>query len=104
LHGYSTPLRLIRAAKAAPIRTAKKGEAVRRWQLLGELPEADQLPGFAADRRAGMARHFTELIVLPMLVRALFGEDLTALRADIGPHVARKVVFFLAASRQGGVG
>jgi AcrR family transcriptional regulator len=72
-------------------------------QLLGELPEADQLPGFATDRRAGTARQFVELIVLPMLIRALFGEDLTALHAEIGPHVARNVAFFLAACRQGAV-
>jgi hypothetical protein len=32
-----------------------------------------------------------------MLVRALFGEDLAALRAEIGPHAARTVAFFLAA-------
>jgi AcrR family transcriptional regulator len=73
-------------------------------QLLGELPEAAQLPGLAANRRAGTARHFTELIVLPMLIRALFGEDLTALRAEIGPHVASTVAFFLAACRERGVG
>ena len=72
-------------------------------QLLGELPESDQLPAFAADRRAATARHFIELVVLPMLMRALFGEDLTALCAEIGPHVARTVAFFLAACRQGGV-
>jgi hypothetical protein len=39
---------------------------------------------------------------LPMLVRALFGEDLAALRAEIGPHVARTVAFFLAACGHGG--
>ena len=73
-------------------------------QLLAELPEADELPGFAADRRAATARYFVELVVLPMLIRALFGEDLRALRAEIGPHVARTVAFFIAACRQGGVG
>jgi hypothetical protein len=30
-----------------------------------------------------------------MLTRALFGEDLRALRAEIGSHVARTVAFFL---------
>ena len=30
-----------------------------------------------------------ELVVLLMLMRALFGEDLTALRDEVGPHVAR---------------
>jgi len=38
--------------------------------------------------------HFMELILLPMLLRALFGEDLTALRDEIGPHVARTVKSF----------
>jgi AcrR family transcriptional regulator len=71
--------------------------------LLGELPESDQLPGFAADRRAAIARQFIELIVLPMMMRALFGEDLTALRAEIGPHVASRVAFFLAACRHGSI-
>ena len=71
---------------------------------LGELPESDQLPGFAADRRPATAHHFIELTVLPMQMRALFGEDLAALRAEIGPHVARAVGFFLAACRYGGAG
>jgi AcrR family transcriptional regulator len=73
-------------------------------QLLGELAESDKLPAFAADRRRDTARHFIELILLPMLIRALFGEHPTALCAEIGPHVARTVAFFLAACRHGGVG
>jgi hypothetical protein len=36
-------------------------------------------------------------------MRALFGEDLKALRAEIGPQVARTVAFFIAACRQGAV-
>lgn len=70
-------------------------------QLLGELAEPDKLPAFAADHRTATACHFIELILLPMLMRALFGERLTALRAEIAPHVARTVAFFLAACRQG---
>ncbi|MBV8457366.1 MAG: TetR/AcrR family transcriptional regulator [Acetobacteraceae bacterium] len=75
-------------------------------QLLSELSQPDEmrtLPAFAAERRPATAQYFTELIVLPLLMRALFGEDLTALRAEIGPHVARTVAFFLAACRHGGV-
>ena len=72
-------------------------------QLLGELPESDQLPGFAANRRAATARQFIELIVLPVMMCALFGEDLMVLRAEIAPHVARTVAFFLAACRHGGI-
>jgi hypothetical protein len=71
-------------------------------QLLAELPEADELPGFAADRRNASVRYFVEL-VLPILMRALFGEDLRALPAEIGSHVWRTVAFFLAACRRGGV-
>jgi AcrR family transcriptional regulator len=89
------------AASVHRMARERSSEAVA--QLLGELPEADQLPEFAADCRATTARQFIEPIVLPMIMRALFGEDLTALRAEIGPHVARTVVFFLAACRHGGV-
>jgi AcrR family transcriptional regulator len=83
--------------------------AYERWpetvgQLLGELAEPDMLSAFAAARRAATARHFIELTLLPIVMRALFGERLTALRAEIAPHVARTVAFFLAACRQGGIG
>lgn len=104
---------LIRAAVAEARRFPDLAASVHRMgrergteavaQLLGELPESDQLPAFAADRRAATARHFIDLVLLPMLIRALFGEHLTALCAEIGPHVARTVAFFLAACRQGGV-
>ena len=49
---------------------------------------------------AASARHFIELTLLPMMMRALFGEQLTALSAEIAPHVAQTVAFFLAACRQ----
>jgi AcrR family transcriptional regulator len=105
---------LIRAAVAEARRFPDVAASVsrmgrERWaeavaQLLGELAESDKLPAFAADRRAATARHFIELTLLPMVMRALFGEPLTALRAEIAPHVARTVAFFLAACRQGGIG
>jgi hypothetical protein len=40
---------------------------------------------------------------LPLVVRALFGEKLKPLRAEIGPHVAGSVAFFLAACRYTGL-
>jgi AcrR family transcriptional regulator len=105
---------LIRAAVAEARRFPDVAASVSRMghelateavaQLLGEIAEPDQLPAFAADRRTATAGHFIELILLPMLMRALFGERLTALRAEIAPHVARTVAFFLAACRQGGIG
>jgi hypothetical protein len=58
-------------------------------------------PAFAQDKLMETARRFLDLVVLPMLMRALFGEDLTALRAEIEPHAARAVAFFLAACGHG---
>ena len=76
----------------------RKAETVRR--LLAEFADSDQaraLPAFAPDRLPETARRFLELVGPPMLLRALFGEDLAALNAEIGPHAARSVAFFLAA-------
>ena len=73
-------------------------EAVAR--VLAEFAESDRtraLPAFAPDRLPETAFRFLNLTVLPMLVRALFGEDLAALRTEIGQHAAGSVAFFLAA-------
>jgi len=56
-------------------------------------------PAFAPDRLPETARRFMDIIVFPMSMRALFGEDLAEVRAEIGPHVRRAVAFFLAACR-----
>jgi AcrR family transcriptional regulator len=85
-------------------RTARENGTEAVAQLLSELPESDKLPAFAADCRAATAAQFIQMVLLPMLMRALFGEDLTALRAEIVPHVARTVAFFLSGCRQGEVG
>ncbi len=79
-------------------------EAVAR--LLGEAAQSDdlgRLPPFAPDRLVTTAQFFLELVLLPLLLRALFGEKLKPLRAEIVPHVARSVAFFLAACKQGSV-
>jgi hypothetical protein len=89
---------------ASVSRVGQEGWAEIVAQLLGAAAEPDKLPAFAAARRAATARHFIELTMLPMVMRALFGEPLTALRAEIAPHVARTVAFFLAACRQGDIG
>jgi AcrR family transcriptional regulator len=75
-------------------------------QLLSEVAQSEAmraLPAFAMDRRRATAQYFVELILLPMVMRALFGENLIALHAEIEPHVARTVAFFLAACRCGAV-
>ncbi len=78
----------------------RPAEAVAR--VFGELAASDAIgasPAFAEEKLAETARRFLDLVVLPMLVRSLYGEDLATLRAEIGPHAARTVAFFLAACR-----
>ena len=61
------------------------------------------LPAFAPERLATTTRFFIDLVFLPLIVRALFGERLELLRAQIGSHVAASVAFFLAGCRNGGI-
>ena len=80
-------------------------EAVAR--LLGEAARSDEfgaLPAFAPERLATTTRFFLDLVLLPLVLRALFGEKFEALQAEIDAHVRRSVHFFLAACRHGGVG
>jgi hypothetical protein len=62
-------------------------EAVAR--LLGEAAQSDALG--------------TLLTVLPLIIRALLGERLEVLDAEIGPHVTHCVAFFLAGRRSDGI-
>ena len=80
-------------------------EAVAR--LLGEAAQSDEfgtLSAFAPDRLATTTASFVDLVVMPLVIEALFGEKLETLCAEIEPHVARAVAFFLAACRHGGAG
>ena len=75
-------------------------------KLLAEAAQSDALdalPAFAPQRATTTARFFIDLVVWPILVRALFGENLKDLRAEVEPDVASSVAFFLAACRSGGV-
>ena len=77
-------------------------EAVAR--VFGELAASSEIGAslaFKAEKLKETARRFLDLVVLPMLMRALFGEDLAALRAEIEPHASRAVAFFLAACAHG---
>jgi AcrR family transcriptional regulator len=70
--------------------------------LLREAAQSDglgSLPAFAAERLATTTHFFLDLVFKPLIMRALFGEKLRLLRAEIRPHVARSVAFFLAACR-----
>jgi hypothetical protein len=46
---------------------------------------------------------FQDLVILPLAMRALFGEKLKQLRAEIEPHAKRSIELFLAACQNGGV-
>jgi AcrR family transcriptional regulator len=77
-------------------------------RLLGEAVHAEgpgKLPEFNSDHCAAGARYFVDLILLPVVMRALSGEDLKALHTEIGgPYISQRVAFFLAAWRHGGLG
>lgn len=105
---------LVRAAIAEARRFPKLASSVGRMArehcieavagILGELARSDgtpPLPAFAADRLPATARRFGDLVLLPMLMRALLGEDHAALEDEIGSHVPSAVAFFLAACRRG---
>jgi hypothetical protein len=75
-------------------------------RLLGEVAESGEVetfPAFSPGRLAMTARYFVDLILLPQLLRALSGEPLKTLHAEIGPHVSQRVAFFLSACRNDGI-
>jgi hypothetical protein len=74
-------------------------------RFLGEMAQSGEvgtLPAFTPEHLAATARFFVDLVVVPMLLRGLFEHKVETLQAEIGPHVARTVAFFLAGCRQGG--
>ena len=80
------------------------GQAVAR--LLAEAAQSDELgalPAFAPEHVVRTTQLFQDLVILPLATRALFGEKLKQLRAEIGPHATRSIAIFLAACRHGGV-
>jgi AcrR family transcriptional regulator len=85
-------------------RTARQLSTEVAAGFLGKMAQAGELatlPAFAPERLAITARFFLDLVVVPMLLRGLFEDKVETLQAEIGPHVARTVPFFLAACRQG---
>jgi AcrR family transcriptional regulator len=87
-------------------RTARDLSTELGVRLLAELTQSGELrslPAFAPERLATTARFFLDLVVVPMLLRALFEVNLKNLDTEIDAHVARSVTFFLAACRNSGV-
>ena len=52
---------------------------------------------FSAKRSVPTAQIFMDLILLPMLIRSLMGEETKALKKDLPSFVRERVSFFLAA-------
>jgi AcrR family transcriptional regulator len=103
--GISEARRLPDLAINIHLTARRRGEEIV-GKLLAEAAQSDALgalPAFAPERLATTTRFFINLIVWPILIRALFGEKLKDLRAEVEPDVARGVAFFLAACRHSGI-
>jgi hypothetical protein len=86
-------------------RTARERGGEMMARFIGEVAESGELGAFlvSPEDYATAARYFADLIYLPLLMRALGGEKLDSLHAEIGTHVSKRVTFFLAACRHGGI-
>ena len=83
-------------------RTARERGAEAVLGVLREVASSGETggyPGLAPEQLERTTLHFLDLVVSRFLTRALFGEDLALLRAEIATHVPRAVAFFLAACR-----
>jgi AcrR family transcriptional regulator len=83
----------------------QRGEDTIR-RVLSEVVQSDgrdALPAFRPEQLAATTHFFVDLVVMPLVLRALFGEKRKSLQAEVGSHAARSVAFFLAACRNGGV-
>ena len=78
---------------------ARSGAASTVSRLLDEATQLARAPKgpFSGKRSLATAQIFMDLILLPMLMRALLGEDAKGLRKDIPAFVRERVSFFLAA-------
>jgi AcrR family transcriptional regulator len=103
--GISEARRLPDLAINVHLAARRRGDEIV-GKLLAETAQSDALgalPAFAPERLATTTRFFIDLVVWPILARALFGEKLKDLQAEVEPDVARSVAFFLAACRHGGI-
>jgi AcrR family transcriptional regulator len=83
-------------------RMARERGAQAVARVLSELAQSDEIrafPALAPECVETTTQFFLDLVVVRFLMRALFGEDLKSLRAQIDTHVASSVAFFLAACR-----
>jgi AcrR family transcriptional regulator len=85
------------------VRERGTGAVARLLSQVAQSDELGRLPAFAPRRLEETTRFFLDLVLLPLILRALFGEKPKPLHTEIGPHVASRVAFFLAACRHSGV-
>ena len=87
-------------AKVGPMMRQRGAQAVAAvFKEIVQSKQGNDFPGFAPERLATTAQHFLDLVVSPLLMRAVFGEDVKLLRAQIRSHSERSVAFFLDACR-----
>ena len=71
-------------------------------RMLADAARPDELgamPAFAPDRLAVTTHQFLDVLVLPLLMRALMGAKPETIQPEIEPHIAQGVAFFLAGCR-----
>jgi AcrR family transcriptional regulator len=75
-------------------------------QVLTEMAHSDEIrkfPALAPERLATTTGFFLDLVIGRLLMRAVLGENLKLLRAEIRSQVPRSVSFFVAACQRIGV-
>jgi AcrR family transcriptional regulator len=99
--GISEARRFPELAASVHRMARQRGEDTLR-RILGDVTlsaELGAVPAFAPERLATTAHFFVDLVLMPVFLRALFGEKQELLQAEIEPHVTRSVKFFLTACR-----
>jgi AcrR family transcriptional regulator len=88
---------LAKVGRMARERGAQNAAAV--FKEVADSKQGRAYPAFASARLAKTTQFFLDLVVAPLLMRAVLGEDPKSLRAQIRSHVAESVAFFLSACR-----
>lgn len=73
--------------------------AMAAFKEVAQSEDRDAYPAFAPERLAKTTLFFLDLVIAPLLMRAVFGQPLKSLRAEIRSHVTSSVSFFLSACR-----
>lgn len=80
-------------------RMARDRGADATMRMLSEVAKSDDLAAcaaFAPERLAATSQVFLDLVAARPLMRAIFGEKLSVVKADVEGHVRQGVAFFLS--------